>query len=151
MIDLNKLWNDTPSQLRTSVKDLLPKGKYVGVILEAVHGYTKTTQNDCIKYTFKIKGGDHNGRNVFETKVITEKTIPWVKSELKNLNIEINRLDDLAIALEGLLGKEVDLYVTVSPARGDFSESNRVNINGFHVEHTPDMFSGGESEDDLPF
>lgn len=126
--EMNDAWALPPKEMGKF--ELLPKGKYNAHVDLAQHTFAKSSGNDMVKLAFSILDGPFKGRKIFDNRPLTPKTIPWFKGELKRLDIEVNSPDQLPFALEALLGKEVELYVSVQEAQGAYEAKNRASING---------------------
>jgi hypothetical protein len=95
----------------------VPDGKYQ-VRIEAVKLATSQKSNPMIKWDLIVLSGQHTGRHIFKNSVITPKSLPFVKGDLKTLGLTPAKLSDLPHHLESLL--DLKLEVT-KRTKGDYT------------------------------
>jgi hypothetical protein len=71
-----------------------------------------------IKWDLIVLSGQHVGRHIFKNSVITPKSLPFVKGDLKTLGLTPAKLSDLPHHLESLL--DLKLEVT-KRTKGDYT------------------------------
>lgn len=117
----------------------VPDGRY-RVEVDAVElGETANTGNPVLKWTLRISGDDHAGRVLFKRRVITDKTIRFLKSELKTCGLELSEFSDLPQHLDDLKGIHLEVMKKTNGDWVDIYFENRLD--------------GPEApaDDDLPF
>jgi hypothetical protein len=113
-----------------------PDGTYDARIEAAAVTTTKNSGKPMLAYQLKIEGGEHDGRLLFNNRVITEKTLGWVKGDLHMLGIELEKFSHLARRAGELVGKRVSVTKSTD---GQYSN---VRFNGL---------LGGPVPSDAPF
>lgn len=91
----------TPDPLSSSV----PDGFYDVRIEEARLSRTARTNNPMIVWRLRILGPAHEGAVLSKTRVITQKTLPFLKEDLELLGVRLDRLSDLELHLDTTVGQ----------------------------------------------
>lgn len=73
----------------------VPDGFYDVRIEEARLSRTARTNNPMIVWRLRILGPTHEGAALSKTRVITQKTLPFLKEDLELLGVRLERLSDL--------------------------------------------------------
>jgi hypothetical protein len=135
-------FDDDFATAETPEYDEVPDGKYQARI-ESVRLENSQKGDPMIKFDLEVLSGPQAGRHIFKNSVITQASIPYVKSDLKTLGLELAKFSQLSGRLEELL--DVTLEVT-KRTRGDYANvyfNRRIRIAAG---------SGGElSQEQTPF
>ncbi len=86
----------------------VPDGKYQ-VRVERVDLTHSQAGDPMLKWDLIVLSGQYTGRHVFKNAVITQKSIPFVKGDLKTLNVQLPKFSELPNHLEGLLDKTLEI------------------------------------------
>jgi len=139
---LRKLDDQWGKTARRTLEDRyagLPDGDYEATIEEVRLSETASTQRPVVIWTLRIDGPQGAGRVVHKTRVITEKTLTYLKEDLEKCGLSLDRLSELEASLPELIGRAVAFRKVTRPNGSDiyFSWSRP------KAELAPD--------DDLPF
>lgn len=85
----------------------IPDGAYDVRIEEARLTRTPRTGNPMVVWRLRVLGPTHRGAAVTKTRIITEKTLAFLKEDLELIGIELDRLSDLEAHLERSLDREL--------------------------------------------
>lgn len=81
----------------------IPDGKYEVRMQDARLG--RSQKNDpMLTFDMVVLSGPHANRHVFKNSVITQASLPVVKSELERLGLDLQRLSELPSRLGELVG-----------------------------------------------
>lgn len=86
-----------------------PHGTYDARIEAAGVTTTKSSGKPMLAYQLRIEGGEQDGRLIFNNRVITEKTLGWIKGDLHMLGLELEKFSHLARRAGELVGKRVSV------------------------------------------
>jgi len=96
--------------------DTIPDGKYQACVHRAE--LVRTSKGEpMLKWTLRVLGPTHAGRQLFRYNVLTNDNMPRVKKDLYVCGLRLARLSELPAHLERLL--DVTLEVT-KKTKGDF-------------------------------
>lgn len=118
----------------------VPDGRYHVEVDHVELGETANTGNPVLKWTLRIVGGDHSDRILFKRRVITEKTVRFLKSELQVCGLELRELSDLPGHLEEVTGLHLEVMKKTNGEWVDIYFENRLDSAG-----------DGAADDELPF
>lgn len=107
--------------------DEVPDGKYQVKVHTVKPGRT-SKGNDALKWDLVVISGPHEGRHIFKTAVINEKTLGFIKGDLETLGLKLGRFSDLPNHLDSLL--DLTLEVT-KKTRDEFANvyfNKRLNV-----------------------
>lgn len=120
----------------------VPDGRYEAMVEGAELTQAKSSGNPMIKYRLRLLDGVAQDRTVMKNRVITEKTVGYVRQELETLGLRLAKLSDLPDHIHEVLDRVVS--VTVKTREGD----QNVYFNRRETESAQVAAAGG---DDLPF
>lgn len=133
----------SPDPLAASV----PDGFYDVRIEEARLGRTARTNNPMIVWRLRILGPTHEGSSLSKTRVITQKTLPFLKEDLELLGICLERLSELEPHLERTVNQSLRISKKLSAS--GWTDIYFVKPLA-HAAAAGDGFPAG-IEDNLPF
>lgn len=73
----------------------IPDGYYETVVEDAVLTRTQRTGKPILTWRLRIQSGDHSGQTLVKNRVITEKTLGFLKEDLQRCGVEVSRLSEL--------------------------------------------------------
>jgi hypothetical protein len=123
----------------------IPDGNYDTVIEEVRLTRTSRTNTPMVVFRLRILGPDCSGRRLTKTRVITEKTIPYLKQDLEQCGLQIHRLSELQAHLKELEEIPMPVY---KRTRGEFSD---VFFQRSRRGSAAAVAGGAGLDDDLPF
>jgi hypothetical protein len=92
------------------VRDDIPDGYYEARIEDVRLSRTARTGNPMLVWRLRILGPACLNRTVSKSRVITEKTLRFLKEDLERFDIRLSRLSDLPHHLDAMLDKTVPIY-----------------------------------------
>jgi hypothetical protein len=87
--------------------DDIPDGTYEGVIEDAHLTETVSTGRPVVLWTLRITGPQALNRVVHRNRVITEKTLTWLKEDLSKCGLALEKISDLPHRIGELNGRPV--------------------------------------------
>ncbi len=100
---------------------LVPPGVYQAKCVHAEVCRSQRTGSPQLRTRFEIVGPAQKGRMLFHTNGITEKSLPWLKTDLVRMGLELDHLQELAGRCEELIGRFAEVRVVHKP--GDAGET----------------------------
>ncbi|MCS7044584.1 MAG: DUF669 domain-containing protein [Bryobacteraceae bacterium] len=108
---------DPPRAGQSAPADEIPDGAYEASI-EGVHiSRTATTGNPMVLWKLRILGPSCQGRAVTKVRVITPKTLAFLKRDLERLDMHLERLSDLPARAGELVDRQVRIFKKANPER----------------------------------
>ena len=129
----------------------IPDGFYDASVEEVQLGQTASTGNPMIVWKLRIRGPECEGRAITKVRIITDKTLAYVKQDLERLELHLDRLSDLPARAEEMIDREVRIFKRTNPQRrwtDVFFVSGRKEPSSEGRE--PGRWATG-TDDDLPF
>jgi hypothetical protein len=85
----------------------VPDGFYDTVVDEVTIGRTPRSGNPMVSWRLVIQGPTHAGRRLTKHRVVTEKTLSFLKDDLTRFGLEIGRLSELTGHLDEMRSREM--------------------------------------------
>lgn len=95
--------------------DPVPTGSYTATIVKAEQGISKAG-NEKIDLQWRIEGGAHDGRVIFDTLTFTEKALFRVKATLQGLGFPKDFKGN--VNAEDLIGRTAKITVDIQAGTG---------------------------------
>ena len=95
----------------------IPDGFYDASIEEVQLGQTANTGNPMIVWKLRIRGPECEGRAITKVRIITDKTLTYVKQDLERLELHLDRLSELPARAEEMIDREVRIFKRTNPQR----------------------------------
>jgi hypothetical protein len=92
------------------VRDDIPDGYYDARIEDVRLTRTARTGNPMLVWRLRILGPACLNRTISKSRVITEKTLRFLKEDLERFDIRLTRLSDLPNHLDAMLDKNVPIF-----------------------------------------
>ncbi len=134
-----------------SVYDGIPDGFYDACVEEVQLGQTANTGNPMIVWKLRIRGPECEGKALTKVRVITDKTLAYLRQDLERLELHLDRLSDLPARAEEMIDREVRICKRTNPQRqwtDVFFVSGRKGPSS--ERRGPGQWATG-TDDDLPF
>jgi len=143
-IDLSRFDRTVQTETKTKPQFVeMPDGKY-DVRIEDVELYkSPSSGNPVLKYTLRVLGPTHVNSLMWKRRGITDKTVSYVKDELKICGLELERFSELKNHLHELIGVELEVN---RKTRGE-----DVNIFFNDQLESSGKRADDDDDDDLPF
>lgn len=129
----------------------VPDGVYEASVEDVTLGRTINTGNPMIIWKLRIQGPNCQGRTLSKVRVITPKTISFVKEDLDRLDFHLDRFSDLNGRMHEMLDRPVRVFKKTNAERRwseiYFLRTRKAPLSERSVE---DAWATGTA-DDLPF
>ncbi|MGJ5820871.1 DUF669 domain-containing protein [Paludibaculum fermentans] len=136
---------------RTSYEDV-PDGFYDTRVEDATLSRTHTTGNPMMVWRLRILGPTCQGRCVTKMRVITQKTVAYLKQDLERLGLQLTRLSEVQGRMSEMIDREVRIQKKTNPAR-KWADVNFVRDRKGPASEPVDSEAAWEAgmDDDTPF
>ncbi len=95
----------------------IPDGFYDASVEDVQIGRTANTGNPMIVWKLRIRGPECEGRALTKVRVVTDKTLGFVKQDLERLGLHLDRLSDLPARAEEMIDRPVRIFKRANPER----------------------------------
>lgn len=126
----------------------VPDGFYDVCVEEARLSRTARTNNPMVVWRLRILGPTHEGASLSKTRVITQKTLPFLKEDLELLGLRLERLSGLESHLDRTVNQTLRISKKLSSS--GWTEIYFVKPLAHEAAAAENGFSSG-IEDNLPF
>lgn len=96
----------------------IPDGTYDVRVEDVSLTHTTSTGNPMLIWKLRILGPKCEGRCLTKVRVVTSKTLPYVKSDLVRLGLVLERFSDLPARLDEMVNNELSVFKRTQPDRG---------------------------------
>lgn len=139
-----------PQASQAQPYDDIPDGTYEADIEDVSVARTATTGNPMVLWKLRIQGPQCQGRAVTKVRVITSKTLGFLKRDLERLDLHLDRLSDLPARTGEMVDRRVRIYKRTNPERR-WTEVYFLGLaEAGQGQHGPGAWTTG-SDDELPF
>jgi hypothetical protein len=97
--------------------DEIPDGFYDASIEEVQIGQTANTGNPMIVWKLRIHGPECRGKAITKVRVITDKTVAYLKQDLERLEVRLERLSELPDHIGEMIDRPVRIFKRTNPQR----------------------------------
>ncbi len=87
----------------------IPDGIFDADIVDAKLSVTVTTSRPIVLWSLRIRGPEAAGHMLYKNRVVTEKTLPWLKEDLEKSGLRLDRLSDLNHRVAEMIGRPVTI------------------------------------------
>jgi hypothetical protein len=95
----------------------IPDGIYETQVEDVTLNRTSNTGNPMIIWKLRIQGPHCQGRTLSKVRVITPKTIPFVKEDLDRLDIQLERLSEIYSHIDDMINRPVRVFKKTNTER----------------------------------
>lgn len=95
----------------------IPDGFYDASVEDVQIGQAASTGNPMIVWRLRIRGPECEGRAITKVRIITDRTLGFVKQDLERLELHLDRLSDLPARAGEMIGREVRICKRTNPQR----------------------------------
>lgn len=127
----------------------LPDGKYLGRIDRMYLDPNTKSGEVALRIEFTVCAGQWDGRKIFYYKLINKKTMDFLRTDLKKLNIDPKPFRTLENYFAGMIDKVVDLQLKTGKPNAEGKTYQNTYINKL-VGEAPEP-ADSPSANDLPF
>lgn len=138
---------DTIEEKETNQLGPIPMGEYRGLIYEAKIIETKTPAYVSIQWRIVDEHSQYKNRTIFSNYQLTERGIPFLKQDLKVLDLPISSGKNLASDIQMLTGREAKIFIKPREYNGKtyYNCYIREHLTATHDNKTFD------SQEEIPF
>jgi hypothetical protein len=90
-------------------REEVPDGYYDTIVEEVRLSRTPRTGNAMVSWKLRIASEDFEGRTLNKNRVITEKTLAFLKDDLEKCGVHLVRLSELSSHLEEMFGLRINV------------------------------------------
>lgn len=130
----------------------VPDGVYETRIEDVTLNRVSSTGNPMIIWKLRIKGPQCEGRTLNKIRVITPKTLAFVKEDFERLSFQLDRLSELQERMGEMVDKEIRVFKKTN------AEKRWTDVYFLRVRKGPQSESANSdrawrtgTDDDLPF
>lgn len=136
---------------RTNYEEV-PDGYYDARVEDATLSRTHTTGNPMLVWRLRILGPSYQGRCVTKMRVITQKTVPFLKQDLERLGLHLTRLSEVQERMNEMIDREIRIQKKTDPARkwADINFVRERKNPGSEPADSESAWNAG-IDDDIPF
>lgn len=95
----------------------VPDGIYETQVEDVTIGRTANTGNPMIVWKLRIQGPQCQGRTLSKVRVVTQKTIPFIKEDLERLEVQLERFSDLNGRLAEMIDRPIRVFKKTNAER----------------------------------
>jgi hypothetical protein len=129
----------------------VPDGIYDTRVEDVTLNRTASTGNPMVIWRLRIHGSDFDGRTLTKVRVITQKTLSFVKEDLDRLDLHLERLSDLNQRMEEMVDREIRVFKRTNPERKWAEVYFMRARKGPQTETSTEEAWRTGTDDDLPF
>lgn len=130
----------------------VPDGYYQARVEDVTLSRTANTGNPMLVWRLRILGPTSQGRCVTKSRVITKKTLAFVKEDLHRLGLDLTRLSEVQTHMKEMIDREVGIFKRTQPDRrwaDVFFVRNRKGPDSEPAQSESAWDTG--TDDDIPF
>ena len=92
-----------------SCQEIIPDGYYDTVVEDVRLAKTPRTGNPMVIWKLRIVSDDFHARTLTKTRIITEKTLQFLKDDLERCGVQLERLSDLSLHLDEMFSLKIQV------------------------------------------
>jgi hypothetical protein len=114
-------------------QEAIPDG-YYDTLVEEVRLTKTRTGNPMVVWKLTILSEDFHGRTLNKMRVITEKTLHFLKEDLECCGVQLERLSDLSLHLDEMFGLKINV---MKKTKGQWTDIYFVKVEKPEPDNTP--------------
>lgn len=132
--------------------DEVPDGFYDTRVEDVTLSRTHTTGNPMVVWRLRILGPTCQGRCVTKMRVITQKTVSFLKEDLERLGLHLTRLSEVQNRMDEMIDREIRIQKKSNPAR-KWADIYFLRERKGPASEAPDSEAAWDAgiDDDVPF
>jgi len=115
-------------------QDAVPDGYYDTLVEEVRLTKTARTGNPMLVWRLRIISGEFHPRTLSKVRVITEKTLQFLKDDLERCGVHLGRLSDLSLHLDEMFGLKINV---MKKTKDQWTDIYFVKVEKPEVEKAP--------------
>jgi len=133
---------------RDSYQEEIPDGFYDARVEDVTLSRVQSSGNPMVIWRLRILGPQHQGRAISKVRIITQKTVGFLKDDLRKLGLEMGSLKELHTRMDEMVDRQIGIMKRTQPDR----RWTDVYFVRPRTESAPrEGHAPVELEDDLPF
>ena len=92
-----------------TAQEAVPDGYYDTVVEEVRLSKTPRTGNPMLVWKLRIVSESFHARTLTKTRIITDKTLQFLRDDLERCGVQLERLSDLPLHLEEMFGLQISV------------------------------------------
>jgi hypothetical protein len=129
----------------------IPDGIYEARIEDVNLSRATSTGNPMLIWRLRIHGPRFEGRTLTKVRVITQKTLSFLKEDLERLNLHLERLSELNQRMDEMLDRDVRVFKRTNPDRNWIEIYFLRSRKPPQSEHNSSEAWSTGTTDDMPF
>jgi hypothetical protein len=117
-----------------NVREEVPDGYYDTQVEEVRLGKTPRTGNPMLSWKLRIVSEDFEGRTLNKNRVITEKTLAFLKDDLARCGVHLDRLSELPLHLDEMFGMKINV---LKKTKDQWTDIYFVKVERQELDNTP--------------
>jgi hypothetical protein len=115
-------------------QEVSPDGYYDTMVEEVRLSRTQRTGNPMLIWRLRIMSGEFHPRTLSKIRVITEKTLQFLKDDLEQCGVHLERLSDLSLHLDEMFGLKINV---MKKTKDQWTDIYFVKVERPEVEKAP--------------
>ncbi|MBL0161115.1 MAG: DUF669 domain-containing protein [Bryobacterales bacterium] len=133
---------------RDTYQEEIPDGFYDARVEDVSLNRVQSSGNPMVIWRLRILGPQHQGRAISKVRIITQKTVGFLKEDLRKLGLEMSSLKELNGRMDEMVHRHIGIMKRTQPDR----RWTDVHFVKPRPESAPrETRAPAELEDDLPF
>jgi hypothetical protein len=115
-------------------REEVPDGYHNTQVEDVRLSKTPRTGNPMLSWKLRIVSEDFEGRTLNKNRVITEKTLAFLKDDLERCGVRLSRLSDLSLHLDEMLGLKINV---LKKTKDQWTDIYFVKVQMQELDNTP--------------
>jgi hypothetical protein len=115
-------------------QEIIPDGYYETIVEEVRLTRTARTGNPMVVWRLRIMSGEFHPRTLSKVRVITDKTLQFLKDDLERCGVHLERLSDLSLHLDEMFGLKINV---MKKTKDQWTDIYFVKVEKPEVEKAP--------------
>ena len=115
-------------------REELPDGYYDTAVEEVRLSKTPRTGNPMVIWRLRVTTGEHTGRTLTKTLIVTQKTLSFLKNDLQRCGLQIEKLSELQLHLADMFGLRINV---LKKTKDQWTDVYFVKVQPEEPDNTP--------------
>ncbi len=94
---------------RDSYQEELPDGFYDARVEDVTLNRVQSTGNPMVIWRLRILGPQHRGSAISKVRIITQKTVGFLRDDLRKLGMELSSLKELSARMDEMVNRPIGI------------------------------------------
>jgi len=117
-----------------TAREEVPDGYYDTKVEDVRLSKTPRTGNPMLSWKLRIVSEDFEGRTLNKNRVITDKTLAFLKDDLEKCGVRLARLSDLPLHLDEMFGLKINV---LKKTKDQWTDIYFVKVERQELDNTP--------------